>query len=100
MPRPLNRDRYCHCGLPKFDGKCEYDCSPYADPAWLRLQAEKRRQHDAHRRREERPFITNEDHKRMNAAIARFDPIFARMQRRGRKAGAKSHGAGNRRKAS
>ena len=94
------RRGHCHCGLPKFNGKCEYDCSPYADPDWLRLQAEKRRERDAYRRQEEKGFITAEDHKRMNAAIAKFDPFFARAQRGARRAAAKSHAAGNRRNAS
>ena len=91
----------CHCDSKLMgDGRCKYRCSPYADPDWLRLQAEKRRERDAHRRREEAGFITAADHKRMNAAIAKFDKLFARAQKRAQRAAVKSHGAGNRRKAS
>lgn len=101
MPRLLNKTLYCHCGLPKLlTGMCEYQCSPFSDPDWLRLQAEKRRERDHHRQLEERAFITAEDHKRMNAAIAKFDKFFARAQKRARRSGFKSHGLGNRRKAS
>ena len=85
----------CYCGLPKVhDGKCEYDCPVFADPDWLRLQAEKRREREAHRRREERIYITQDDLRRIRKAVQKFDPIAAHMAKQARRAARARYGFG------
>lgn len=91
----------CHCDSKLMgDGRCKYRCSPYADPDWLRLQAAKRAEREAHRRSEERIFITQDDLRRMRRAVAKFDKVAAHMAKQARMAARVRYGLGNRRKAS
>jgi len=79
--------RRCHCMSIKDDnGKCPYECSPYAAPEHLAKIDASIRQQEEHRRREEHWMITPEERQRMDAAVARFDPDFKRARRQARKA--------------
>jgi hypothetical protein len=65
----------------------------------LRLQHSKRLEREAHRRREERIFITQEDLRNIRRAVRKLDPVADYMAKQGRKAARVRYGA-NRRKAS
>ena len=90
----MSRRTNCFCGGAKISGECEYGCSPFADPDWLRLQTDKRRERDAHRRREERIVITQDDLQRIRRAVRRFDPIARHLSSQGKRAALKRYWAG------
>lgn len=82
----------CHCDSKLLaDGMCQYRCSKYADPDWLRLQHSKRLERDAHRRREESFNITQEELRRMRRAVKRFDPVYRAISAQGRRAASKRY---------
>ena len=79
----MARRGLCHCGAKILgDGRCAFKCSVFADPAWLSLQESKRKERDAHGRREERNFITQEDLRRIRRVVNKFDKIGAHMARK------------------
>lgn len=89
---------YCHCDAPLINGeRCAFKCPPEADPEHLRIQAAKRAANDAHRGREDHWTITDAEKRRMNNAIARFDPFFRRAQKRAAKASATRYAMGGKR---
>ena len=90
----MMRAGYCHCGDRLVDGKCENTCSPYSSPDWLLLQAEKRKEREAYRRREERIVITQDDLQRIRRAIRKIDPIARHLSSQGKRAALKRYWAG------
>lgn len=90
--RKLSDRHRCYCELRLVDGKCPADCPPEADPEHLARIDAKIRANEEHRRHEDYWTITAEETKRMNAAIAKFDPFYRHDRKRGRKAARTRHG--------
>jgi len=90
--------RECYCGLRiRPNGTCENTCSRWAEPGHLRAQHSKRLARDAHASREDHWTITVEERKRMDAAIARFDPWFRRARKQAAHAAATRYALGGKR---
>jgi hypothetical protein len=89
------RKKRCYCQAELLDdGTCRYGCSPYANPAYLRAQAKRRRLNDE---RPTRIALTDDEKSRASDAVAKIDPVYGKQRRMLFGAAMKSHRAGARR---